>query len=137
MLADRILPNLNMSLSKSEPPPPWRIFPDIEPEDLSVYLKQGASEISFDEVWRPFWRSLSADQRDDYLSRWQASESWCGAILFFFDQEWERDIDTDAAESEQPLVKAVRLPRVVRGWLACSGVSWRGRSADSQAAQMP
>jgi len=81
-------------------PPPWVAFPDIEPAELSRYLKQGATEAWFDQQWRPFWSSLSPDQQRDYLDRWHATTEWREAVAFYFNSDPAFDIEQDGRESE-------------------------------------
>ena len=57
-----------------EQPPPWVVFPGMAP--LEAAADQGAQEAWVDQVWRPFWASLGAAERDAYLSHWGASEAW-------------------------------------------------------------
>lgn len=40
-----------------EQPPPWVVFPRMEP--LEAAADQGAQEAWVDQVWRPFWASLA------------------------------------------------------------------------------
>jgi hypothetical protein len=39
-------------------------------EPLEAAADQGAQEAWVDQVWRPFWASLGAAERDAYLSHW-------------------------------------------------------------------
>lgn len=82
-------------------PPPWRVFPQIDPQTLPVHLRQGEAEPWFDQQWRPFWATLTAEQKVQYLDHWQASPDWRAAIAFHFDHTWAADAATDAAESSQ------------------------------------
>lgn len=83
--------------------PPWVVFPDIAPDELSVHLKQGAAEPWFDQVWRPFWSGLTALERAQFLDHWQASPAWREAIAFHFDGQEKVDLAADGAESERYL----------------------------------
>lgn len=80
-----------------EQPPPWVVFPGMAP--LEAAADQGAQEAWVDQVWRPFWASLGAAERDAYLSHWGASEAWRGAIHFLFETPEGFDAAADAAES--------------------------------------
>jgi hypothetical protein len=71
--------------------PPWEVFRQIEPDELSQYLKQGVTEAWFDGLWRPFWSSLSEDERRLYLDFWRASPAWRDAVAFHFQNEDEID----------------------------------------------
>ena len=57
-----------------EQPPPWVVFPGMRP--LEAAADQGLQEAWVDQVWRPFWASLGAAERDAYLTHWGASEAW-------------------------------------------------------------
>jgi hypothetical protein len=83
--------------------PPWIVFPWLDPDELSGHLKQGVAEPWFDQIWRPFWSSLSETQRLQYLDHWKASPGWRDAIRFFFEELSAVDAETDAAESERYL----------------------------------
>jgi hypothetical protein len=59
-----------------EPPlPPW-----IRYHGESPYWggwRQGESETWLRDTWLPFWRALSADEREGYLLRWPPpDEDW-------------------------------------------------------------
>jgi hypothetical protein len=83
--------------------PPWVVFPQLNPDELSRHLKQGAAEPWFDQEWRPFWSSLSEAQRAEYLSYWRAPSKWREAIRFFFEELPHIDQQADATESEHYL----------------------------------
>jgi hypothetical protein len=83
-------------------PPPWKAFPDIPPEDLVAYLKQGLTEAWFDQRWRPFWSSLNDEQREQYLRHWSASPAWRDALSVFSAHEGI-DLATEWQEFEQEL----------------------------------
>lgn len=89
--------------------PPWVVFPEIQPDELARHLEQGAAEVWFDEVWRPFWRRLSEGERAEYLTHWQASDDWREAIRFHFDAP-DFDLEADAAESAAYLEQVRRRP---------------------------
>jgi hypothetical protein len=82
-----------------DPAPPWRVFPEITPEDVSVHMRQGRAEPYFDAVWRPFWSSLSEAERSAYLDRWNASGAW-RAAMSDFDVDCDFDPEEEARESE-------------------------------------
>ncbi len=61
--------------SGEEIEPPWIFAPDTEP--WSGEWRQGGGEYWLLETWFPFWQTLEAEQRDDYLKRWQPpTEEW-------------------------------------------------------------
>jgi len=80
--------------------PPWVVFPEIKPRELSAYLKQGVTETWFDQHWRPFWSSLTPDQQRDYLDHWQTTEEWRDAVAYYFNPEPGFDVDADTLESK-------------------------------------
>ena len=83
-------------------PPPWVVFPEIAPEELAAHLRQGTTEVWFDQYWRPFWASLTESQRAQYLEHWSASPAWKEA-LGIFTAHVGVDLAADAAESEEYL----------------------------------
>ncbi|WP_241163344.1 hypothetical protein [Ralstonia solanacearum] len=92
------------------PQPPWVVFPFIKPDELAMHVRQGIAEPWFDQVWRPYWASLTATQRAGYLDAWQASPEWRDAIAFVFEAFSDLDIEQDAKESEEYLRKQGELP---------------------------
>ncbi len=68
-----------------------------------MHVRQGIAEPWFDQVWCPYWASLTAAQRAGYLDAWQASPEWREAIAFVFEAFSDLDIDQDAKESEEYL----------------------------------
>jgi hypothetical protein len=87
--------------------PPWQVFPEITPEDVSVHMRQGRAEPYFDAVWRPFWSALSEAQRSAYLDRWNASPAW-RAAMSDLDVDTDFDPEEDARESEAYLAEVRR-----------------------------
>jgi hypothetical protein len=83
--------------------PPWIVFPRLDPDELSRHLKQGVAEPWFDQNWRPFWSSLSQEQRAEYLDHWHAPQDWRDAVRFFFEEQSKVDPAIDAAESDHYL----------------------------------
>ena len=71
--------------------PPWIVFPALGAASLPV--SQGLEEAWFDQVWRPFWRSLPPEDRVIYFDHWHASDKWRDAIVFFFETIYELDDD--------------------------------------------
>lgn len=104
-----------------EQPPPWIVFPRMRP--LEAAADQGVQEAWVDQVWRPFWASLGATERDEYLAHWGASEAWRGAIHFLFETPDDFDAAADAAESarwlgEQAAEAAAPSPRGIAALLS-------------------
>jgi hypothetical protein len=46
------------------PNPPWIMYPDLGP--FAAY-NQGDAECWHQSVWIPFWKSLNAEERDEYI----------------------------------------------------------------------
>jgi broad specificity phosphatase PhoE len=66
---------LAMPTENQELAPPWRAYPGQPP--WWGGWRQGESEAWLMQRWMPFWRSLSAAQRSDYLQRWEPpDEDW-------------------------------------------------------------
>jgi hypothetical protein len=70
---------------------------------LAVHIRQGIAEPWFDKEWRPFWASLSPEERGRYLIEWKASPAWREAIDAVCDVDPEFDLEQDARESEEYL----------------------------------
>jgi hypothetical protein len=85
-------------------PPPWQAFPYIAAGDLVQHMKQGAAEHWLQNVWRPFWSGLSAEQKDVYLKHWSASPQWRDALEVFVDDP-SLDLEADARESKEYLAQ--------------------------------
>jgi hypothetical protein len=97
--------------------PPWIAFPDIKADEFSQYVKQGATEVWFDQVWLPFWSSLSAQEKRSYLKQYQASPEWSAAIRFVCDGGETVDMAEDARESEVHLREWRESRRAKPSWL--------------------
>lgn len=85
--------------------PPWVVFPELNPQELVGFLRQGVTEAYFLNHWQPFWQALDESQRVEYLSRWKASSEWRDAIRFHFDEIPDCDLEEDARESEEWLAR--------------------------------
>ncbi|AEG70964.1 conserved hypothetical protein (plasmid) [Ralstonia solanacearum Po82] len=93
------------------PQPPWVAFPALRPETLAMRVRQGVAEPWFDQVWRPYWTSLTPIQRTCYLDAWEASPEWREAIAFVFETLSDLDLDQDAKASEAYLRDHGKRPR--------------------------
>ncbi|WP_218920857.1 hypothetical protein [Melittangium boletus] len=62
-----------------EVPPPWRAFPGYSP--VTSGWRQGNGEYWMRHAWDPFWQRLSAEDRADYLQRWDVPLEW-KSLLF-------------------------------------------------------
>lgn len=81
---------------EGEPPPPWVAAPYLLPTDPAT---QGAEAAYVDLTFLPFWKTLSLDQKADYLNRWSASEDWRHAIAEAYDHVGI-DLEAEAREAE-------------------------------------
>lgn len=63
----QVLPNL-------APPPPWRIFPEVDASGLGSL--QGSLEYWWSHYWWPYWQSLSQEQRKEWLQDPAHPENW-------------------------------------------------------------
>jgi hypothetical protein len=88
-----------------ELPPPWVAFPEIPPNELVRHLKQGLVELWVDQHWRPFWASLTREDKEGYLEYWDASPEWRETIAFHFERDPNFDAESDALESEEYLAE--------------------------------
>ncbi|RZT42885.1 hypothetical protein EV147_1931 [Cupriavidus agavae] len=57
----------SLAISKFGPPPPWVIWYDLGP----VPYNQGDPDFWSAYIWAPYWKSLSAEERDIFLERWR------------------------------------------------------------------
>ncbi len=89
----------------SQMQPPWLVFPEMKANDYLQWIKQGASEAWFDQIWKPYWTSLSPLEKNDYYDFWQATTEWREANDFLFESANQIEMDQDADESEQFLAK--------------------------------
>jgi hypothetical protein len=97
--------------------PPWQVFPDLTPADAGA--RQGAQEAWVDQVWRPFWATLTPAQRQAYLDHWGASDEWRHAIRATFEPEPAFDAEADLTESERHLAerRAAASEAQAGGWV--------------------
>ena len=58
--------------------PPWRMFPEQTPNHETWQFGHGFTW--WKNAWQPFWTPLAADQREDYLHRWEAPAAWKAAL---------------------------------------------------------
>jgi hypothetical protein len=59
---------------KLEPPPPWVVFPNIDPSTLGSL--QGSMEYWWDWLFLPFWSELEFSDRARYLKNHATDEHW-------------------------------------------------------------
>jgi hypothetical protein len=64
---------LALNRRDGEPPPPWVAFPKSHPFGG---FNQGTNEYWMRDAWGPFWSALSAEEREDYLTRHDAPPAW-------------------------------------------------------------
>ncbi len=70
---ERKINALKNSLKRGEEiEPPWITFPWSQP----VGWNQGYQQIYQENVWIPFYNSLSREQRFGYIEKWNAPEDW-------------------------------------------------------------
>jgi hypothetical protein len=84
---------LVLNRQDGEPPAPWVAFPSSRPFGG---FNQGTNEYWMRHSWLPFWSNLSADARQDYLTRNGAPHPW---------HEW---IDAFAARVPHPATGAAQ-----------------------------
>ena len=97
-----------MNRNLSDQPPPWQVFPAMAPEQLGA--TQGAEEVWFDTVWRPFWQTLDTVQREAHHARWRTTADWRDSIDFFCHTMSAQDLADGAREAEAALAR-FRLDR--------------------------
>lgn len=57
-----------------QPPAPWHVFPDADPE--SIGSLQGDMDYWWTVYWQPFWDAASTPERALFLQQNQASKGW-------------------------------------------------------------
>lgn len=85
--------------------PPWVAFPEMDSNNYLQWIKQGATEAWFDQIWKPYWITLSPLERNDYYDFWRAPNEWREANDFLFENANQIDMDQDADESERFLAE--------------------------------
>jgi hypothetical protein len=62
---------------------PWSAYPisDVFGGPIWGGWRQGTSEGWIKDIWYPFWRRLSKEERLTYLDKWQAPEDWREYLL--------------------------------------------------------
>ncbi len=64
--------------------PPWIFALDFAPWDM--FWRQ-SGEIWIYYVWLPFWHGLNQQQKEDYLSKWNAPATWREHLMSSFENE--------------------------------------------------
>jgi len=64
---------IQLKAAKIRPPPPWVAFPNFEPPSV---LLQGTQQFWFENVWDPFFQSLTLPERVTYLTEHKAPAEW-------------------------------------------------------------
>ena len=70
--------------------PPWVTYPGYPPGD--TFWRQ-SGEAWFHYVWKPYFESLSSEEKELYLKRWNTPEIW---QKFYFNEEfqnWLKEVD--------------------------------------------
>jgi hypothetical protein len=70
--------------------PPWVEYPGFPPGD---FFWREAGEPWLTQVWEPYWKSLSPEQLEEYLQRWNVPDAW---RMLYFDpafREWLDSVD--------------------------------------------
>lgn len=60
------------------PPPPWVVFPHLDP--LGLGPLQGDVAYWWHRFWSPYWNSLTPTERDAYLTSNNASADWADCV---------------------------------------------------------
>lgn len=68
--------------------PPWIKHPEYLPGE--VFWRQ-EGQIWFDYVWRPYYNSLSKEEQEKYMQRWNVPEEW---KKFYFDEEFQKWLES-------------------------------------------
>lgn len=65
---------------REEIEPPWIAYPGYPPGD---FFWRDAGEPWVHYVWKPYWDSLTREEQEAYLQRWNAPEEWRYYYLVF------------------------------------------------------
>ena len=71
--------------------PPWVVRPGTLPAD-AVWRQSG--EVWLNDVWRPFWDSLTPQEQACYLALWPPPREWWEFYLDPAFQAWLRSDDS-------------------------------------------
>lgn len=77
--------------------PPWIALPGLDPWEPATH---GLAEVYFDLNWLPFWRTLTPEQKAEYLHRWNASPQWREAIATLYEHEGIDLVEEGRLEAE-------------------------------------
>jgi hypothetical protein len=75
-------------LPHGEIKPPWVAYPEYGPGD-TFWRQTGEPFMAL--VWEPYYESLSQEEKDAYLKRWQVPEEWW---KFYFDPAWRAFLES-------------------------------------------
>jgi hypothetical protein len=67
--------------------PPWIKYPRYGPAD-GFWRQSGESWLK--DIWEPFFRSLTDDQQNEYLTAWNVPDEW---RRYYFDADFQRWLD--------------------------------------------
>jgi hypothetical protein len=73
-------------------PPPWREYPGYPPGD--PFWRQ-SGQAWLEEIWQPYWQSLTLEAQREYLERWKVPDVW---RMIYFDPafgRWLDEVDED------------------------------------------
>ena len=73
---------LSLDKLELEPPAPWCVFPDVDPETLGG--RQGSIDYWWTWYWSPFWDSETKEQKQRFLEKNNVSAEWAD----YFDSEF-------------------------------------------------
>lgn len=74
--------------------PPWIKFPGFPPYD-GFWRQAGEYWLAYE--WVPYWESLTEDEKEDYLVRWQVPEVWRQFSVYLNPEfeKWLESLDND------------------------------------------
>ena len=93
-----------------EVPPPWIALPGLDPYEPATH---GLPEVYLDLNWLPFWRTLTPEQKTEYLDRWKASPKWREAIASLYEGEdidWAEEARCEAEGRSKLPEREAKLP---------------------------
>lgn len=59
------------------PPLPWKLFPEL---GLPIRVSQGDAQYWYENIWDPYWHSLTTTEQDDFMRDKRPSPEWEDAL---------------------------------------------------------
>ncbi|ASL46688.1 hypothetical protein bAD24_III04820 [Burkholderia sp. AD24] len=66
-----------LAAANFNPPLPWTLFPEL---GLPIRVSQGDAQYWYENIWDPYWHSLSTTEQDKFMRDKQPSPEWEEAL---------------------------------------------------------